>query len=214
MSAKSGEGSRKSAFEWLLVPVEGRREFVLIKVVAITRQKYDVVPTEVSYYKFEIQAKARYSYLIIFAPMFVRSGAPITGKIVPAFGMKENSRDKATTENKMGFWTRKVNAQLFNSPLDFTSASGTPIYLQFSIISEFNCPLPLRSHRITISRPDEDIFFHWVYECTYFSFQTLQAEMRWTLLGEDANDAAFSQFGDMMKEYISNCAIYPDRSHY
>jgi hypothetical protein len=154
-----------------------------------------------------------------------KSSPIIHGHIVPSFG--RNDKAEATIiDDNIGFESNQVKER---NNLDYTHSWGKDIpclmrespiaeayeHVNLRIIVESNLDGPFpKSHRVMITCPLDDIFFHWTFLCSPFSFQTLVRKMGWEM-GNDAGDPTdglFDRFGYIVNNCASQCSRFPDRA--
>ncbi|KAI8925280.1 hypothetical protein BC831DRAFT_276921 [Entophlyctis helioformis] len=73
-------------------------------------------------------------------------------------------------------------------------------------------PFP-QHHRIVITSPLEDAFFHYTFLCTPFSFKSLVRTMRWDMpqSAGDVHAQAFDLFGRLVRDRVTETALMPTR---
>jgi hypothetical protein len=161
-------------------------------------------------------------YSLSLGSVNVMGSNVIHGKINPPFGRRSHPTPTAistgltspkhgdtTHDGFIRTWTRDFPAILQEAPVD--DATPCPRRVTLRVILENNLARPFpQSHRIIITCPTEDIFFHWVFECTPFSFKTLVQTLKWDLTPSEL-EAEFVGFGDTLKKCISQCSAQSDR---
>jgi hypothetical protein len=67
-----------------------------------------------------------------------------------------------------------------------------------------------QSHKISLFDPTEDVFFHWTFHCSPFTFKTLAKQMKWDLDTKTLQNQ-FKEFGDVIKKCVNDIISLPDR---
>ncbi|XJO73957.1 hypothetical protein BDV3_004853 [Batrachochytrium dendrobatidis] len=68
-------------------------------------------------------------------------------------------------------------------------------------------------HKLVITSPTEDVFFHWKFVCTPFSFATLVKDMNWEMPAatEGIFPQTFDGFGQFVRDRVLECVQYPNQ---
>jgi hypothetical protein len=67
-----------------------------------------------------------------------------------------------------------------------------------------------QSHKLTLFDPKEDVFFHWTFHCSPFTFKTLAKQMKWNLDSKSLQNQ-FKEFGNIIKKCVNDIIALPDR---
>lgn len=158
--------------------------------------------------------------------ILLKTSRIIHGHIIPSFGRAvKNNAETSLKLDKPNFiditqaksfsstdysnsWAKDIPCAIQTSP---DSDEITQVSLRIVVDSNMNCPFP-QSHRVMISCPLDDIFFHWTYLCTPFSYKSLVKRMDWTMAqtAGDAVDSSFRNFGHVLMSCAIQSARYPD----
>nr|KAJ3418531.1 hypothetical protein HK105_008200 [Polyrhizophydium stewartii] len=86
---------------------------------------------------------------------------------------------------------------------DLAGSAGRGVSLRMMVYPLTAKPFP-QCHKLVLTCPSEDAFFHWTFLCTPFSFATLAREMRWDLpqMAGDAMAATFESFGRTVRDRV------------
>ncbi|KAI8895978.1 hypothetical protein BC833DRAFT_622563 [Globomyces pollinis-pini] len=84
--------------------------------------------------------------------------------------------------------------------------------VRMTIESDFECEYP-QSHKIKMLDPLNDLFFHWTFNCTPFTYRTLVGEMKWILpsTADDAFQDTFRRFGYLIQDCANKVSRQPNR---
>eukprot|EP00842_Homolaphlyctis_polyrhiza_P006219 jgi/Hompol1/6599/HPOL_001396-RA len=90
--------------------------------------------------------------------------------------------------------------------------AGRRMMLRMMVYPLTGKPFP-QCHKVVLTSPLEDSFFHWTFLCTPFSFRSLVRNMRWDMpeMAGDSESQAFDQFGKTVRDRVSECAMMPER---
>lgn len=148
--------------------------------------------------------------------------------IVPSFGRSEKMAEVQQPEDvEMDFykfdtksfissdyhtyWAKDIPCKIRESPLseNWKQCDGLRIILESNLSGEFQL-----SHRVMIATPLDDLFFHWTFKCTPFSFKTLVNKMEWEVVSlqttGDPHEQEFKRFGYIVKTCADKCARFPN----
>lgn len=149
----------------------------------------------------------------------------IHGRIFPSFGrptmisgkLEDSLEDTAVhdIQNEPAQISSRTHAVDFMALLqekhgaqDITTRTAP---MRVIIENNMNRPFP-QSHKISLTMPTQDIFFHWDFECSHFSFKSLMSRMNWIADNELDFQVKLSNFGQSVRKCLQNCASDPDRS--
>ena len=69
-----------------------------------------------------------------------------------------------------------------------------------------------QSHKIILTSPHFDLFFHWTYDCNPFTFRSLVKDMKWDIAHDEVLcSKTFDSFGETMRERVMECISMPSR---
>jgi hypothetical protein len=109
------------------------------------------------------------------------------------------------------YWAKDIPCMIRDSP---TSGKWRHCDdLRIVLESNLNTTFP-QSHRVMMSTPLEDLFFHWTFICSPFSFKTLAQKMKWEIAnlhtaGDNYNEE-FKKFGYTVKHCVEKCSRFPE----
>lgn len=164
----------------------------------------------------------------------IKSSQIIHGHIKPSFGRltintntKEASSHYSTQHSQVlntdytRQWSKNIKitvdmAQLPTRGLTqiVQPPTSSTMAIRLAIESNVNRPFP-KAHSIVLTSYD-DVFFHWKFECTPFSFSTLVTRMGWELpqTAGDPMEEAFEKFGYMVKGIAHHCGMRQTKHRY
>ncbi|KAI8906888.1 hypothetical protein EDD86DRAFT_256250 [Gorgonomyces haynaldii] len=164
-----------------------------------------------------------YKIQALYPPESQQKQYPVLRGKMPAFGQREVSlKPKPTEESTTVTGEMSVNPEFFRTwTKDFTATliettpyqeptTGRVVRLRMMLETKKTHP---QSHRVIVTAPLDDIFFHWTFHCTVFSFKTLVKRMEWDFDQTAGNpfEEAFQRFGHTLKDLVHQIHMHPNR---
>ena len=84
--------------------------------------------------------------------------------------------------------------------------------IRLSVESDFDRPFP-QSHKIVLMDPVDDIFFHWTFNLTTFTFQSMAQQMKWKFPPQagDGFKETFRRFAALIQQCGNDIVRNPSR---
>ena len=123
------------------------------------------------------------------------------------------------SENIESKWSIHIPIKIKQWQLD---GKGKHVHLEetrlirFSVESDFDRPFP-QSHKIVLMDPVDDIFFHWTFNLTPFTFQSMAQQMKWKFPPQagDGFKETFRRFAALIQQCGNDIVRNPSRySHH
>lgn len=130
-------------------------------------------------------------------PAYLVSGYAGIGGLLAATKISDPSHGRKLT-------LRMIIYPMYPQPPQTTNSGGDESTPSLMFPQCFKCVLTC---------PTEDLFFHWTFICTPFSFKTLARFMKWEFppTAGSSESHAFLNFNTIIKERVIECATMPDR---
>lgn len=123
--------------------------------------------------------------------------------------LRNETCPEAETAGSTPSWS--LDVPVVTTRFESGSRVETAPALRFTVDSNFDRPFP-QSHTITVCDP-ADLFFHWSFVCTPFTYSSLVKRMRWDF-GATVGDGfldAFQRFSFLLHDCLNNVSRHPSR---
>ena len=126
---------------------------------------------------------------------------------IPKYELDLSSTNPSDNESQ-DVWIRNFSLLWVTNHL---RNEGKPMSVRIIIHPLSNGAFP-QHHKIYLTSPELDLFFHWNFNCNPFTFRTLIKNMKWEIKEHDLEASRlFDDFGKMVKERVLQCCLMPDR---
>jgi hypothetical protein len=124
----------------------------------------------------------------------------------PDFEFNSVQVDQRKQENK---WVLDIPVLIIGEKM---TSDGRNALLQITVESDFHRSFP-QSHKISLVDPTDDIFFHWTFSCTPFTYKSLSKQMKWSFpqTAGSAYQEHFKTFASLLQQCAKDTLLFPDR---